>query len=276
MSDRLLNRGSVRALCWLAGVAAFPAAQAPGQIIPIINPSFEETSRPLLVGEQTNGVGGAGVPVATRFPFAGGTPSWADPVEVPGWRGFVQPPPSGAINYAGVLNPPLVGGGGGQTFIEGQHGQNVLANQVSRCGQILDHLVQPNTRYRLDFLGGIGRFDSNYFFAVSLITAPTLDTLPLESWPGADVRRLAITSGLGHPVDAHGQMLPYFLEFTTPAVLPADVEGRYLGIHLWGSDGFPRVLYDDFRLEAFAVPGPGAGAAVFLSALMVVGRRRGR
>jgi hypothetical protein len=63
-------------------------------------------------------------------------------------------------------------------------------------------------------------------------------------------------------------MLPYFLEFTTPAVLPVDVAGRYLGIHLWGSDGIPRVLYDDFRLEAIAVPGPGgvwlAGAGLML------------
>lgn len=273
MSDRLLNRVSVWVWCWLAGAAVVPAAQAWGQVIPIINPSFEQTSRALLVGEQTNGVGGAGVPVATRFPFAGGTPSWDNPVEVAGWRTFILPPPETAVNRVGVLNPPQLGE---MNFIEGQDGQNVLAIQNARCGQVLDHLVQPGTRYRLEFRGGIGLFDSDYLFGVSLITTPTLDTLPLESWPGADVRRLAITSGLLHPPEANGQMLPYVLEYTTPAVLPVDVAGRYLGIHLWGSDGVPRVLYDDFRLEAFAVPGPGTGAAVFLSALVVVGRRRGR
>lgn len=239
------------------------------EVIPIVNPSFEQTSRPLAVGEQTNGVGGVGTQVATRFPFAGGSVSWANPVEVPGWRAWVQPAPSTAINYAGVLNPPMISG---QPFIQGQHGQNVLANQVSRCGQILDHIVQPNTHYRLDFLGGIGRFDSDYFFAVSFITAPTLNTLPLENWPNTDVRRLAITSGLGHPNDQHGQMLPYFLEFTTPAVLPPEVQGRYLGIHLWGSDGIPRVLYDDFRLEATIVPSPMC--ALLLLPLACAQRRR--
>lgn len=245
------------------------AAPALADVIPIVNPSFELTSRPLLVGEQSNGVGGASVAVATRFPFAGGQVSWADPVVVPGWLTSFQPPPSTAINYAGVLNPPTFSG---QTFIEGQQGQNVFAIQVSRAGQILDHLVQPATRYRLDFLGGIGRFDSNYFFAVSFITAPTLDTLPLENWPNTDIRRLAITSGLGHPTDAHGQMLPYFLEFTTPAVLPVEMEGRYLGIHLRGSDGIPRVLYDDIRLEATPVPAPAF--AVPLLALIAIHRRR--
>lgn len=266
-----VNRVGPLTVATAAAVLAGSAAVSHGEIVPIINSSFEETSRPLLVGEQTNGVGGAGTQVATRFPFAGGSVSWANPAEVPGWRGIVLPPPSTAINYAGVLNPPLIGD---VPFIEGQHGRNVLANQASRCGQILDHLVRPSTRYRLDFLGGIGRLDSDYFFAVSLITAPTLDTLPLENWPGTDVRRLAITSGLGHPTDAHGQMLPYFLEFTTPAVLPADVAGRYIGIHLWGSDGIPRVLYDDFRLEAIEVPGPGAGAAWVMAGAVVLARRR--
>ncbi len=249
--------------------STFTATVSRGDVIPIINPGFETTSRPLAVGEQTNGLGGVGTQVATRFPFSGGSVSWANPVEVPGWRTFVLPSPSTAINYAGVLNPPDQGG---QPFIQGHSGQHVFATQVSRCGQILDHIVQPNTRYRLDFLGGIGRFDSDYFFSVSFITAPTLDTLPLESWPGTDTRRLAITSGLGHPTNAHGQMLPYFLEYTTPAVLPPEVEGRYLGIHLWGSDGIPRVLYDDFHLEATPIPSPAA--PLFLLAAPVIRRRR--
>lgn len=240
--------------------------------IPIINPSFEETSRTLAVGEQTNGVGGSGIQVATRFPFAGGAVSWADPVEVPGWRNFVLPSPSTAINRVGVLRPPQIGQ---VDFIQGHDGQHVLANQSSRCGQILDHVIQPNTRYRLDFLGGIGMFDSEYFFAVSFITAPTLDTLPMENWPDTDVRRLAISSGLNHPREAIGQMRPYFLEYTTPAVLPPDVIGRYLGIHLWGSDGIPRVLYDDFRLSATPVP-TAAANAVLLAVGLICSRRTER
>jgi hypothetical protein len=244
-------------------------ATAPAAIIEIINPSFELTSRPLLVGEQTNGMNGAGTPVATRFPFMSGIPTWDNPVEVPGWRTFYQPPPSTAINRAGILNPPMING---QPFIQGQHGQNVFANQVSRAGQALNHILQPSTTYRLDFLGGIGRFDSNYFFAISFITVPTLDTLPLDSVQGIDARRLAITSGLNHPADAHGQMLPYFLEYTTPAVLPPEHAGRFLGIHLFGSDGFPRVLLDDFRLQATPVPSP----AVIAPLLALAFRRRNR
>lgn len=251
----------------VASAWAMPAAL--GAVIPIINPSFEVTSRALQVGEQTNGVAGLGTPVATRFPFMGGTPTWDNPLEVAGWRTFVQPSPNTATIRVGVLNPPLVAG---QQFIQGQDGQNVLANQNSRCGQMLDHLVQPNTTYRLDFLGGIGRFDSDYFFAVSFITAPTLDTLPLEQWPGADVRRLAITNNLNHPSSAKGQMLPYVLEYTTPAILPPEVAGRFLGIHLWGSDGIPRVLYDDFRLQAISVPGPAG--FILLGVFFVLRRRR--
>lgn len=261
----------MRTPCSHVAVLLCVPAAAFATVIPIVNPSFEVTSRALAVGEQTNGCGGLGTQVATRFPFSGGAVSWSNPVEVPGWRTFVQPAPSTAVNLAGVLNPPAPAG---LDFIQGQHGQNVLANQASRCGQILDHLVQPSTRYRLDFLGGIGRTDSDYFFAVSVISAPSLDTLPLESWPGADIRRLAITSGLAHPPSARGTMLPYFLEFTTPSVLPPELQGRYLGIHLWGSDGIPRVLYDDFRLEAITVPAPAAPAILGLACILRARRIR--
>jgi hypothetical protein len=250
-------------------LASAPAAWATP--IEIVNPSFELTSRPLAVGEQTNGVGGAGVPVATRMPFVGdGAPSWANPVEVPGWRTVVRPAPNTSINRAGVLNPPMISG---QPFIQGQDGQNVFAIQNRQVGQVLSVTVQPSTRYRLDFLGGIGRFDSDYFFGVSLIAVDTPDTLPLENEPG--VRRLAITQALNHPSNAEGQMLPYFLEFTTPSVLAPEIAGRYLGIHMYGSDGLPRVLYDNFRLEATVVPGPG-GFVVVGGALAIGARRRRR
>lgn len=252
--------------CAIFAASCF-ALSAHAAIIEIINPSFELTSRPLLVGEQTNGMAGAGTPVATRFPFHSGIPTWDNPVEVPGWRSRYQPPPNLAINRAGILNPPLVSG---QPFIQGQQGQNVLVNQTSRAGQALNHILQPNTTYRLDFLGGIGRFDSNYFFAVSFITVPTLDTLPLDGELGVDVRRLAITSGLNHPPEANGQMLPYFLEYTTPAVLPPEHAGRFLGITIFGSDGIPRVVLDDFRLEATPVPAP---ALAPIASLLLLRRR---
>jgi hypothetical protein len=262
MSSRALSIFSITA----ASCLCFSAHAA---IIEIINPSFELTSRPLLVGEQTNGMNGVGTPVATCFPFESGVPSWDNPVEVPGWRTFFQPQPSLATIRAGVLNPPTIVG---QPFIQGQHGQNVFVNQNSKAGQALNHIIQPNTTYRLDFLGGIGRFDSDYFFAVSFITVPTLDTLPLDGAFQVDARRVAISGTLNHPPDAAGQMLPYFFEYTTPAVIPPEHAGRFLGITLFGSDGIPRVVLDDFRLEATPVPGPASTCLLLLCSLAA--RRR--
>ncbi|MCB9852358.1 MAG: PEP-CTERM sorting domain-containing protein [Phycisphaerales bacterium] len=239
--------------------------------LPIANPRFEELSRALAVGEQTNGAGGVGVPVATRFPFNFTEPDWTNPVEVPGWRTRLLPPGSTAIVRAGVLNPPLIGG---EAFISGQDGGNVFAIQNAQVGQTLEAQLQPNTRYRLSFLGGIGRFDSDYFLAVSLIAVDGLNTLPLENEPG--VTRLAITQGLIPPMDTFGTLLPYSLEYTTPPVLPSGLANKYVGIHIWGSDGIPRIVYDDFHLDATVVPEP-----TMLGLLMVVGagalhRRRRR
>lgn len=70
-------------------------------LIPIVNSSFETVSRPLEVGEQTNGSGGVGVQVATRYPFGPGA-SWANPVEVPGWRTRLTAPDSLSFIYAGT------------------------------------------------------------------------------------------------------------------------------------------------------------------------------
>ncbi|MFN0136501.1 MAG: hypothetical protein ACKVS9_10355 [Phycisphaerae bacterium] len=249
-------------------IATGGVASVGGELLSIINPSFETLSRPLAVGEQTNGSGGAGVPLATRFPFAGGEVSWANPVEVPGWRTRVRPFGDPVTIRAGVLNPPLLAG---QPFITGQGGQHVFAIQNLQLGQTLNVLLQPNTRYTLTFLGGVGRFDSEYFLSPSLIAVDSLSTLPLENEPG--VQRLAIARGLNVPVESHGTMLPYGLEYTSPAVLPAHLVGRFVGIHLYGSDGLPRVLYDDFRLDATPVPEP-AGAAALGAAALVMGRNR--
>ena len=135
-------------------------ASSHGVEIEVANPSFEETSRSLAVGEQTNGVGGTGVFVSTRYPFAGGIPNWDDPVEVPGWRSRLPQNGSPDIVYAGILHPPPIGD---NSFITGQDGQNVFAIQVSQAGQALDHRLLPNTQYRLEFLAGIGLTDSDYF-----------------------------------------------------------------------------------------------------------------
>lgn len=248
--------------------SALLAVSALGDLLPIVNPSFEVLSRPLAVGEQTNGAAGAGVPVATRFPFGGGGVSWDDPVEVPGWRTRYRPPPDTAVNYAGVLNPPLLGG---IPFVTQQDGETVAAVQAAQIGQTLDVQLQPDTRYRLDFLGGIGLFGSDYFLAVSLIAVDDLERLPLEGQPG--VQRLVISQGLIPPPESFGTMLPYSLEYTTPPTLPPNLAGRYIGIHMYGSDGIPRVLYDNFRLEATPVPEPASACVILTFALACLTRR---
>jgi hypothetical protein len=241
-----------------------------GELLPIVNPSFEDVSRPLLVGEQTNGAGGAGVPVATRFPFAGGGVSWDNPVMVPGWRTTLRPPGDTAINYAGILNPPERAPG--RPFVAGQDGQNVAAVQVSRMGQTLNVLLSANTRYELSFLGGIGLFDSDYFLNASLIAVDDLERLPLVGQPG--VAHLANSQGAIPPRDSFGTMLPYSFAYTTPAILPPELAGRYIGVHVSGSDGIPRVLYDSFRLEATPVPEASSGLLTGGMALLLLRLRR--
>ncbi len=251
----------------LFAVAACLPARA--DLIPIINPSFEIVSRPLEVGQQTNGAGATGVFVATRFPFGGGQFKWENPVEVPGWRTIVTPQGSPAFVYAGVLNPPLISG---QPFITGHDGLHVAALQVARMGQTLTTRIQPNTHYTLRFRGGIGLFGSDYFLSTSLIVVPDLQTLPHEGQPG--VERLVLSSGAVPPPQTFGTMLPYSIEYTSPATLPANLADKFLGIHMWGSDGIPRVLYDDFSLEATPVPAPAT--ILTLAALLVPRRARAR
>lgn len=256
-----------------SGAAAGSAPIASAASITIINPSFEQTSRPLALGEQTNGVGGAGVPLGTRFPFIGGgsTVSWNNPVEVPGWRTQVAPFGSPGVNRRGVLNPPMIGD---QPFITGQHGQYVAAAQLGLFQQTLDHQLLPNTRYRLDFLAGIGRTDTDYFAGVSLLAAPDLETLAYPGTPNVTTLAQAEDSQL--PGATAGTLLPFSLEYTTPALLPAELSGRYLAIACFGSDGFPRVVYDHFRLEATVIPEPAPWLAVTaLLPLMRGGRRHG-
>jgi hypothetical protein len=168
----------------------------------------------------------------------------------------------------------MFGAQGDLPFITGQDGQNVAALQASQMGQTLGVLLQPNTTYHLSFLGGIGLFGTDYLLSVSLIAVDNLQVLPLIGHPGVKV--LAMTQGLIPPRDTFGTMQRYSLDYTTPATLPANLAGRYVGIHMFGSDGLPRVLYDDFSLDATPIPGPSVLAAVGLSLAVRPWRRRGR
>lgn len=262
-----ISRAAAVVTCCACG-----ASIARGEELPIVNPSFEDVSRPLEIGEQTNGAAGAGVPVATRFPWAGGGVRWENPVEVSGWRTRYRPPPDSATLLAGVLNPPPLSD---EPFLTGQDGEYVWSIQAAQVGQTLNVQLQPDTHYHLDFLGGIGRFGTDYFLAVSLIAVSDLQTLPIEGQPG--VSRLVITQGMQVPPDSHGLMLPYSLDYTTPEVLPPSLEGKYVGIHMYGSDGIPRVNYDDFRLTAARIPEPATAFMVGSTMLIgMVGRKRHR
>lgn len=240
-----------------------------GDLIPIVNPSFESISRPLEVGEQSNGAGGSGTPVATRFPFGAGV-SWANPVAVPGWRTYTHPVGSTNTVYAGVLNPPNLPG---QFAIAGHDGNYLAAVQVAQIGQTLTTLLQPSTHYKLSFLGGIALHGSDYHLGASLIVVPDQATLPIENQPG--VVRLVISTGAIPPPNTFGTMLPYSIEYTSPAVLPSNLAGKFLGIQMYGSDGIPRVLYDNFVLEATPVPVPATALMIGMTGAACFGRRRG-
>lgn len=171
---------------------------AAAELLPIVNPSFEQLSRPLAVGEQTNGAGAAGVPVATRFPFAGGAVSWDDPVEVAGWRTLLRPFGDPAVIRAGVLNPPERSPG--MPFITGYDGQYLVTAQAARMQQTIEAQLLPSTHYRLSFLAGIGLFDPDYSVFVSLLASPDLDTF---AYPGAPaVITLAATQGVAPPPES--------------------------------------------------------------------------
>lgn len=256
------------------GVAAvmIPLATtaAHAQHVPIVNPGFESVSRQLAPGEQTNGIGGDGVLVGTRspFPFGGGAVSWADPVTVPGWRSRTVPFGSPDEILAGVLRPTEIGG---DPFITGIEGDNALAIQAAIVGQKTSAVLQPNTEYTLGFLAGMSQFDFQYFAAVTLTAINDSAALPLEGQDG--VTRLEIGRFFPPGAEPDGIMRRYEFSYTTPATLPPDLVGTHVGINVYGSDGIPRVIYDDFTLMAVTVPAPGATACVLI-ALVLPGRPR--
>ncbi|MCA9287296.1 MAG: hypothetical protein KDA05_01850 [Phycisphaerales bacterium] len=244
------------------------ASTTTAEVLPIINPGFESVSRPLAVGEITNGAGGAGVPVGTRPNLFAG-PQFASSVEVEGWRSPLPPPmnPNATIRV-GVLNPHEVQPG--VPYLSGYTGTHVAWGQVAPMQQTLPVFIQPSTTYRLTFLAGFGRFETQEGVYVGLYGAPDLETPVYNTSAGSF---LAQTQGIIPPLASAGQMLPYSLEVTTPAVLPTALANRYIAIAFVGSDGIPSMAFDDFRLEATPVPGPPAIIAL-TGAAALAGRRR--
>jgi hypothetical protein len=232
-------------------VSMWIASSAWAGSVLIVNPGFETVSRPLAGGEQTNGIGGAGTLVGTRrpLPYGGGTVDWSAPVTVPGWRTQVVPFGSASVVHAGVLRPAALGG---TPFVTGFEGHNVLAVQASLAGQKTGAILQASTTYTLGFLAGISQFDSSYFFAVSLTAIDGAATLPVEGQPG--VTRLALGTFFPASSVPDGVMCRYEFSYTTPEVLPAHLVGKHVGINIFGSDGIPRVIYDDFTLAARSIP----------------------
>lgn len=234
---------------------------ASADLIPIINPGFEQVSRPLETGIQTNGAGGSLISVGTRG-YMSSTVDLSNPVHVAGWRTRLPPDhnPTAAI-YAGVLNPPV---SGATHFLTGQSGTYVGSVQVAAMQQTLNATVQPNTHYRLSFLAGYGSWTSVTGIYMSLLASPDMETLAFRGTPGTTLLSPAL--GLFPGSDNAGLMLPYSIEYTSPEVLPPELVGKYLAISMVGSDGIPRMCYDDFTLEATRLPAPG-----MLGGLGVVG-----
>ncbi|MGD1917246.1 MAG: GC-type dockerin domain-anchored protein [Phycisphaerales bacterium] len=240
----------MRRITMVASGTACLASAVLGDPVPIVNPGFETINRPLAGGEQSNGAGGAGVELGTysTFPFGGGVVDWSNPVIVPGWQTRTVPFGSPSQILAGVLRPTDVGG---DPFITGIEGDHVFAIQAALAGQDTGVLLRPNTEYTLGFLGGISRFDSEYFFSMSLIAIEDGVTLPLEGQAG--VTRLELGRFFPPGGGADGLMRRYEFSWTSPETLPAPLVGTTVGIHLFGSDGLPRVLYDDFTLTAVSL-----------------------
>lgn len=256
MNKRLCERAAIGVMA--LGLAV-PCASA--DLIPIVNPGFEEISRPLEPGQQTNGAGGSAVGVGVRG-YMSGPVDLSNPVHVAGWRTRLPPIDNPtAMVYAGVLNPPV---SGSTSFLTGQSGTYVGSVQVAAMQQTLNATVQPNTHYRLSFLAGFGKWATVTGVYASLLASPDLETLVFRGTPGTTLLSPAL--GIFPGSDTAGLMLPYSIEYTSPEVLPPDLVGKYLAISIVGSDGIPRMCYDDFRLEATRVPAPGViGLAICCS-----------
>ncbi|GAB5496511.1 MAG: hypothetical protein Phyf2KO_15910 [Phycisphaerales bacterium] len=232
-------------LCFVL-VSGLSAASEAQQVLPIVNPSFEQVSRPLASGEITNGSGGVGVPVGTR-PNIYSDPQFDDLVTVPGWRTRLPPKNNPTARmWAGILHSHEASPG--QDFLTGVDGANVAALHHLGMQQTLPVFIEPNTTYRLSFLSGYGFGMSPDGIHIALLAAPDLETPVYFGESGQVV--LVAAQGLHPPFDSEGELLPYEIEVTTPEVLPAEFQSQYIAIGFIGSDGIPQMCYDDFVLTA--------------------------
>ncbi len=254
-------------VCWC--LAAVIVGSARAELLPIVNPGFEALNAMLRPGEQTNGLGGGISPVTTRwaFPFQPNGNMPQSGVLVPGWRSLI--PPQGGNSPVGVLRPDVDLGNG--PWMSGYSGSYVAAAQAGHTQQTLNVQLRPSTTYTLSFLAGIGLTDSEYAPLIGLFASPDLETLAFPSTPGVTtLARMPLTSI--QPAQ-FGTMLPFSFSYTTPEVLPANLLGHYIVISWLGSDGFPRMCYDDFRLVAS--PAPGTGVVGVMVGVFGARRRRG-
>jgi len=259
-------------VCGVLATALFSPLGA-AQALPILNPGFEQLNVTLRPGEQTNGAGGAppGMPetaVNTRWPspFQPNGNSPQSGVLVPGWRTLPNAPGS----LAGILNPNVMFND--RAWMAGYSGNHVAAAQAAFMQQTLNVRLAPDTTYTLSFLAGIGITDSEYWLPVQLLAAPDLATFATPSTPGVDVlARMPFTS---ISREMFGTMRRYSFSYTTPVKLPGNLRDKYIAISFLGSDGIPRVVYDDFQLEA--VPAPGALCIGIVAGVLAHRRRRQR
>lgn len=255
---------------------AFVGLLAPSthaELLPIINPGFEQLNVTLRPGEQTNGAGGAppGLPISTvntrwQFPFQPNGNQPQTGVLVPGWRTM----PGAVGSLAGVLNPSVTFSG--QPWMTGYVGGYTAVAQAAHMQQTLDVQLAPATRYTLSFLAGIGITDSSYTPLIALLAAPDLATFATQSAPGVQLLARLITNPIVQP--QFGVMIPFSFSYTTPEALPPELVGKYIAISFLGSDGIPRVVYDDFRLEAVPIPGAGTLAPLAITTLLTLPSRR--
>lgn len=266
-----MERAAARALLSvglsLVAAAAF-AGSVRAELLPIINPGFEGLNVALRPGEQTNGMSGGITPVTTRwvFPFQPNGNQPQSGVIVEGWRSVI--PPVGQNSHVGVLRPDVDLGNG--LWMSGYSGSYVAVAQAGHTQQTLNVQLQPSTTYTLSFLAGIGRTDSEYSPLIGLFASPDLETLAFSNTPGVTTLARMPLTNIQSP--QFGTMLPFSFSYTTPELLPPNLLGHYIAISWLGSDGFPRMCYDDFRLEASPVPGTGVVGALGVGVL--VWRRR--
>lgn len=263
--------------CAAAAVTQGSALAQP-VVLPIVNPGFEQLNVTLRPGEQSNGAGGVAggsglmeTPVNTRWttPFQPGGNMAQSGVIVPGWRTA----PGGTGSLAGVLNPDVrfpTPSDPARAWMTGYSGNHVATAQAAVMQQTLNVQLAPSTLYTVSFLAGIGITDSNYFPIVQLFASPDLSTFARFGVPG--VSQLAQMPFVNIDRPQFGAMRPYSFTYTTPSVLPPELVSKFITVSITGSDGIPRVNFDDFNVTA--VPGPATGGAILMMLLRGVSRRR--